>query len=127
MTKTSELSGKDVQGVATRVANGLPDVTQTQAFGPGYEVFKVRGKVFAMTTEVLGEKILTVKCDPDRAQMLCDTHESINPGYHMNKRHWISLGGGPKIDRELVEDLVRSAYELVVESLPKADRPKRAE
>ena len=98
MTKTSELSGKDAQGVATCVANGLPEVTQTQAFGPGYEVFKVEGKVLAMTTEVPGEKVLTIKCGPDRAQLLCDTHDSINPGYHMNKRHWISIGGGSEID-----------------------------
>jgi predicted DNA-binding protein (MmcQ/YjbR family) len=45
-------------------------------------VFKVRGKVFLLTTEVPGRAVVTLKCDPNEAAALCTEHEEITPGYH---------------------------------------------
>ncbi len=106
-----------------RTAMGLPAVTHTHPFGPDHEVFKVAGRVFMMATDAPGEPIVTVKCEPMLAEALRRAFETITPGYHMNKRHWISIAAGQGITERLVEDLVADAYELVVAGLPKSRRP----
>ncbi|MFE0412705.1 MmcQ/YjbR family DNA-binding protein [Streptomyces tendae] len=100
-------------------------------FSPEISVFKVLGKMFALTS--LDGRPLTVnlKCDPDDAIRLRREHpELIVPGWHMNKRHWntVTVGAGPggrpdgglpdRVVRELVED----SYDLVVAGLPRAER-----
>jgi predicted DNA-binding protein (MmcQ/YjbR family) len=117
------MDGRTLVGIVTDTATGLPSVTKTFPFGPDYEVFKVVGKVFAMTTEVRGSDIVTLKCEPPYAQALVRDYEEITPGYHMNKRHWISLAPGEKITAALVEDLTLNAYHLVVAGLPRKRRP----
>ncbi len=84
---------------------------------------KVRGKVFMLTTDVTGEPLVILKSAPDEATALREQHAEITPGYHMNKRHWITLHGGDSLDRGLVEELVTDSYRLVVAGLPKAQRP----
>lgn len=111
------------QEVASAAALALPDVTRTWPFGPEHDVFKVRGKVFCMTTEVTGTPLVTVKCAPDDGEALRQELETVTAGYHMNKRHWISLAAGPGITPDLVEELVLEAYALVVASLPRRLRP----
>ncbi|MEU1869324.1 putative DNA-binding protein (MmcQ/YjbR family) [Streptomyces ambofaciens] len=96
-------------------------------FSPEISVFKVLGKMFALTS--LDGRPLTVnlKCDPDDAIRLRREHpELIVPGWHMNKRHWntVTVDGGPggglpgRVVRELVED----SYDLVVAGLPRTER-----
>ncbi|MFF7047176.1 MmcQ/YjbR family DNA-binding protein [Streptomyces griseorubiginosus] len=89
---------------------------------PG-RVFKVRGKVFMLMTEVPGRPVVILKADPDEADALREQSSNITPGYHMNKKHWITLEGGEDVDRELVRELVSDSYRLVVAHLPKAERP----
>ena len=117
------ITGARIQQIVADVAGNLSEVTCTQPFGPDYDVFKVKGKVFAMTTEVRGDRIVTLKCDPDRAAILREVYDTVTPGYHMNKRHWISVAEGAGVKQALVAELVRDAYALVVASLPKRDRP----
>ncbi len=120
---TKPITGAKIQQIVADVAAKLSGATCTQPFGPEYDVFKVKGKVFAMTTEVPGEKIVTLKCDPDRAAILREVHETVTAGYHMNKRHWISVAAGTGITQAFVTGLVEDAYDLVVATLPKRDRP----
>jgi predicted DNA-binding protein (MmcQ/YjbR family) len=54
-------------------------------FGPEWEAFKVRDKVFMLLTEVTGEPIVIVKAAPDDGKALRDQHADITPGYHMNQ------------------------------------------
>lgn len=56
---------------------------------------------------------ITVKCDPERAEVLVGEHEHIVPGYHMNKRHWITIDLDGSVPLELVEDLVDDSHFLV--------------
>ncbi|MCX4719374.1 MmcQ/YjbR family DNA-binding protein [Streptomyces virginiae] len=92
-------------------------------FTPETSVFKVLGKVFALSA-LDGEPLkVNLKCDPELAVRLREEHEAIVPGYHMNKRHWntVTVGGVPDtMLRELVED----SYDLVVAGLPRAERLK---
>lgn len=112
----------DVVELAWQVASRLECATREQPFGPEYDVAKVCGKVFMMSTEVRGAPIVTVKCEPDYATALRGAHPSIVRGYHMNKTHWISIASGPGVTDALVEDLVLGAYHLVRSRLPKTVR-----
>lgn len=101
----------------------LPGSALTRPFGPGWDVYKVRGKVFALFTEAPGRPMVILKADPFDAELLRGSHREITPGYHMNKRHWISVEPGPGVDAALVTDLITDSYLLVVEKLPRRDRP----
>lgn len=95
---------------------------QAQPFGPQFEVFKVLHKVFMMSTTVRGEPIVTLKCEPELGVALRQEHPTIRPGYHMNKRHWITLAPGSGVGRELVSELVTNAYLLVTDALTQQQR-----
>ena len=86
---------------------------ETFPFNPEASVFKVAGKVFAISrlrTEPLG---VSVKCEPELGQTLRETHESIVPGYHLNKRHWITVTVNREVDDDLVRNLIEDSYDLV--------------
>jgi predicted DNA-binding protein (MmcQ/YjbR family) len=92
-------------------------------FTPETSVFKVLGKMFALTA--LDGRPLTVnlKCDPEDAVRLRTDHEGlIVPGWHMNKRHWntVTVDGG--LPDRLVKELIEDSYDLVVAGLPRAER-----
>jgi predicted DNA-binding protein (MmcQ/YjbR family) len=95
--------------------------TEEFPFGPEASVFKVLGKMFALS--VLDGQPLTVslKCDPDEALNLREKHPAIVPGYHLNKRHWNTVTVSELPDR-MVRELVEDSYDLVVAGLPKAER-----
>lgn len=117
------MDGTKLQLIAMKIAAGLPAVTHSFPFGPEHDVFKVVGKVFLMATEMPGQPIVTMKCAPPQAVALRQEFETITPGYHMNKEHWISIAAGRGITRHLIEELVMNAYELVADRLPKHKRP----
>ncbi|MEM9328050.1 MAG: MmcQ/YjbR family DNA-binding protein [Bacteroidota bacterium] len=93
-----------------------PGVTEELPFGPDTLVFKVMGKVFAITGLEVFE-FINLKCDPDRAVELREQYDSIRPGYHMNKRLWNSVY--PEAGARLIKELIDHSYELIVASLPK--------
>ncbi|WP_147916065.1 MmcQ/YjbR family DNA-binding protein [Ruania zhangjianzhongii] len=117
------MNGRKLQDVAREVAEELPASTMGHPFGPEYEVFKVSGKVFMLLTEVPGEPVVVLKADPEDSEALRQQHSDITPGYHMNKRHWITLAPGQTVDPGLVRELVTESYRLVVAGLPRADQP----
>jgi len=118
------VDGATIQHLAAARTAELPGSGLEHPFGPDWDVFKVRGKVFMLHTCVTGEPIVIVKAAPADAAVLREAFSAITPGYHMNKRHWITLNPGDGIDAQLVEDLVTESYLLVVErSLPRAQRP----
>lgn len=96
-------------------------------FGPETSVFKVHGKLFALSA-LDGEPLkVNLKCEPEIAVRLRADHAGIVPGYHMNKRHWNTVTVGEVSDR-LVRELIEDSYDLVVAGLPRAlrlrlDRP----
>ncbi len=117
------MNGSTLQKTAADCAEELPGAQLEQPFGPGWEVFKVRGKVFMLMTDVPGRPVVILKADPGEALALRKQNSHITPGYHMNKKHWITLEGGDGVDEKLVEELVTDSYLLVVSHLPKAEQP----
>lgn len=97
-------------------------VEETFPFGEETLVFKVMGKVFALTGLDAAEFSVNLKCDPDWALELREEYPEISPGYHMNKKHWNTVLFEGDLDEELLRKLVDHSYELVVQGLPKKDR-----
>lgn len=117
------MDGKELQEVAKEAAERLPGSALEFPFGPDWDVLKVRGKVFLLMTEVPGQPVVILKSDPEEANALRQNHAEITPGYHMNKRHWITLAAGRSVSDELVDTLVAESYRLVVDKLPRPERP----
>ncbi|MDH6627667.1 putative DNA-binding protein (MmcQ/YjbR family) [Streptomyces sp. LBL] len=92
-------------------------------FRPEISVFKVLGKLFALTTLDARPLTVNLKCDPEDAIRLRGEHPGlIVPGYHMNKRHWNTVTVDADLPDELVRELVEDSYDLVVAGLPRAER-----
>src|SRR3954453_16491139 len=106
---------------ATR-AEELPGAERTHQPTGDWDVWKVGGKVFILQTAMPGEPVVILKADPADAVSLREAHPEIPPGYHMDKKHWVTLHPGGGIDAGLVDALVTESYVLVVEGLPKRQR-----
>ncbi|MBD3008263.1 MmcQ/YjbR family DNA-binding protein [Streptomyces sp. 5-10] len=116
-------AGDRLQDTARKAALALPDVSHGRPFTPQLDVYKVAGKVFLIVTDDPDEQIITVKCERERARAHVHAHASITPGRYLDKRHWITLGPGPGITKRLITEAVEDSYDLVVERLPRRDRP----
>ena len=97
-------------------------VEESFPFGPETLVFKVGGKIFALTALDGGSFRVNLKCDPVRAQELRSTYPEIAPGYHMNKTHWNTVDFEGELPESLLRELIDHSYDLVLRSLPKAVR-----
>ena len=117
------MDGFALQDVARARAEELPAAAMTHPFGPEYDVAKVVDRMFLLLTEVRGVPVAVVKAEPRDSEALRQAHLDITPGYHMNKRHWITLEPGGGLDAEFVRELVTDSYLLVVNGLPRAKRP----
>lgn len=94
-------------------------------FDEHLSVFKVAGKMFALSA--LGHRPLSVnlKCEPELASQLRTSYAAVTPGWHMNKRHWntVVLDDG-SLPEQLILDLIEDSYDLVVAGLPRAVRER---
>ncbi|UGS36703.1 MmcQ/YjbR family DNA-binding protein [Capillimicrobium parvum] len=92
-------------------------------FGPEHSVFKVAGKMFALTPLDRREPLeVSVKCEPEIAVALRGSYAAIRPGYHLNKRHWNTITLDGSLPDQLVRDLIEDSYDLVVSALPQRTR-----
>jgi predicted DNA-binding protein (MmcQ/YjbR family) len=101
---------------------GKAAVTEGTPFGPEDIVFKVAGKMFAILALEEVPTRVNLKCDPDLALELRDRYEQVEPGYHMNKKHWNTVVLDGVIPEREIGKMIDHSYELVVQSLPKAKR-----
>ncbi len=111
-----------LRDVALSRALELPGA-EVYEFVPEVEAVRVRGKLFVVLMELHGQQIINVKVDPEAGAALRDNYEHIIPGYHMNKKHWITLTPGDSLDSGLVRELVTESYLIIVSKLPKKQRP----
>lgn len=105
-------------------------VTEELPFDDNTLAFKVMGKIFALSSLKgweQGTESVNLKCDPERALELRVEYQSINPGYHMNKKHWntIKLYEGEFSDA-FTKELIDHSYDLVVSSLTKKAKDELA-
>ncbi|MCL8014678.1 MmcQ/YjbR family DNA-binding protein [Streptomyces sp. AS02] len=92
-------------------------------FGPETSVFKVGGKLFALSYLDAEPLKVNLKCEPENAVRLREEYPGlIVPGWHMNKRHWNTVTADGELPDRLVRELVEDSYDLVVAGLPRAER-----
>ena len=96
----------------------FPGVTEGFPFGGDVLVFKVMGKMFALSGIDTFEYI-NLKCDPDRAIILREQYDEIKPGYHMNKKQWNSVYTTGDLEDEFIQELITDSYNLIVAGLTK--------
>jgi predicted DNA-binding protein (MmcQ/YjbR family) len=108
----------------------LPGASLTYPFGDDVNVYKVGvqaasgaggrhsgGKMFCLVSLYGEPGTMTLKVDPDHGVELVREHEAISPGYHTNKRHWITVVLDGSLEDALIQELVEDSYDLVVSTL----------
>ena len=91
----------------------LPDAKLDYPFGEGVAVYKVGDKMFALIAEGKDPVRISLKCDPQLAQVLRDKYTEVMEGYHLNKKHWNTLVLAGQLDWDEVQALIRHSYDLV--------------
>jgi predicted DNA-binding protein (MmcQ/YjbR family) len=98
---------------------GLGGTEETFPFGPETSVFKVGGKMFALSRLRAEPLSVSLKCEPLLADQLRASHPAITGGYHLNKRHWNTVQLDGSLPDAMVADMVEDSYDLVVSRLPR--------
>jgi predicted DNA-binding protein (MmcQ/YjbR family) len=99
-----------------------PATTEELPFGPDVLVFKVKGRMFALVPWQDPAPSISLKCDPDEAMFQRDIYPAVNPGYHLNKRHWNTVTLDGSVPEPELLRMIDDSYRLVVKGLKKADR-----
>lgn len=100
-------------------------VTEEFPFDETTLVFKVMGKVFALT-DLEGDLSVNMKCDPAMAVDLRERYSCVLPGYHMHKKHWNTVLVDGSVPDQLIREWIDHSYQLVVEKLTKQQQAKLA-
>ena len=98
----------------------LKSVTESFPFDDDALVFKVMGKMFALTS--LEDRTLSLKCDPEKAIVLREQYPSVTPGYHMSKKLWNTIQLDGSISDTLIREWIVDSYGLVVAGLTRKQR-----
>jgi len=98
-----------------------PGAEESFPFGEETLVFKVGGKIFLLASLTAGNRF-NAKCDPERAVELRERHEEVQPGYHMNKRHWNTVRMDGALKAREIREMIDHSYEIVLAGLPKKVR-----
>ena len=95
-----------------------PGVTEGLPFGEDTLVFKIGEKLFLLTSIFKGASF-NVKCDPELAVELREQYPEVQPGFHMNKKHWntVQMDGGLTLLQ--LRQMIDHSYDLILKSLPK--------
>jgi predicted DNA-binding protein (MmcQ/YjbR family) len=100
----------------------FPGSEETFPFGPQTSVFKVGGKMFALSRLSQSPLQVSLKCEPLLAQQLREAHPAVLPGYHLNKRHWNTVIVDGSLPERMIKDMIEDSYDLVVNQLPESGR-----
>lgn len=91
----------------------FPDVEETLPFGPDTLVYKVMGKIFLLAGLDQHPVQFNIKCDPEKALELRESYPAVQPGYHMNKKHWNTVIADGSIPTSLLKEWITDSYNLV--------------
>jgi predicted DNA-binding protein (MmcQ/YjbR family) len=106
-----------------RACLGMSGATEEFPFGPESSVFKVAGKIFAISPLGRSRPLrISLKCEPGLAEQLRVSHPAITPGYHLDKRHWNTIVVDGSLPDAMLRDMIEDSYDLIVAALPKAKR-----
>jgi predicted DNA-binding protein (MmcQ/YjbR family) len=95
---------------------------ETYPFGPETRVHKVAGKIFAIDAPDSPAPTITLKALPENVPRLIASVDGIAPGYHMSKRHWVTVSLDGRVPADHVCELISESHAIVVQALPKRIR-----
>lgn len=101
-----------------------PYATEDLPFDETTLVFRVGGKIFLLTDLERTPFWFNLKAEPEKVLELCERFSAITPGYHMNKKHWVTVLPDGTTDNELIFGLVDDSYNLILGSLNKKEKEK---
>jgi len=101
------------QAAARDACARQPGAELSYPFGDQAAVYKVAGKIFAVVGVERTPPQITLKCDPEHGELLRGEHAAISPGYHMNKRHWITVTLDGSLAQTMIEELIEDSFDLV--------------
>ncbi|MDB5121396.1 MAG: hypothetical protein JWN56_2614 [Sphingobacteriales bacterium] len=96
-----------------------PGAIEALPFGDETLVFKVCDKIFLLTS-LKGSGSFNVKCDPEKAMTLREEFTEVQPGYHMNKKHWNTVSMKGKLTTHQLKEMIDHSFALIFNSLPKS-------
>ena len=99
----------------------LPFVTEDMPFDDTVVVFRLKGKIFGCIATDKPD-LAVLKCDPEKAEQLRERYSAVEGAYHWNKKYWNQIRLDADVDRPLIEELTRHAYNEVNAKLPRKDR-----
>jgi predicted DNA-binding protein (MmcQ/YjbR family) len=100
----------------------LNGAVETFPFNAETSVFKVGGKMFALSALDAEPLQVSLKCEPELALRLRAAYPAITGGWHLNKRHWNTVLLDGSVPDPLVRELIEDSYDLVAAKLPRAAR-----
>jgi len=98
----------------------LNGTSEDTPFGPDTLVFRVGGKIFAFASLDQTNHLYSLKCEPEQSISLRERYPNIIPGYHLNKKLWITITHTKGLEYSLIEELIKDSYSLILNSLPKS-------
>ena len=98
----------------------LQGTTESFPFDESTLVFKVMNKMYCL--ESLDSRSINLKAEPEDVIKLIEEYSAIIPGYHMNKKHWVTVRLEEFSDNELLKQLITDSYSLIVKKLTKKQK-----
>lgn len=89
------------------------DVEEGFPFGGDALVFKVKGKMFLLVMMGAMPLRFNVKCNPEKAIEWRERYPSVEPGYHMSKKHWNTVTVDGSLRRDQLKEMIDDSFQLV--------------
>lgn len=97
----------------------LPHVTERMPFGPDTYCMEIGGRMFCLIALDGEWDFYNLKVDPEYSEELRERYCDISPGYHMNKKHWISVKFFGDVPDTLQRELILHSYHQAAKNLTK--------
>lgn len=96
-----------------------PGAEEGFPFGPDVIVFTVLRKAFLLCQLDSNPVQFNVKCDPAQVDELREQYACVQPGYHMNKKHWNTIIVDGSVPNRQLKEWIDDSYHLIVSALPR--------
>lgn len=100
------------------------NVEESFPFDEDTLVFKVNGKMFLLLSLTDSPTQFNVKCDPEMAIQLRGEFDAVQPGYHMNKKHWNTIIVNGSLSKKMLQEQIDNSYALVANTKSKTKKSK---
>ena len=112
----------DAREALRRRLAALPGATEEYPFDPDTRVFKVGGKMFALTGVDDDPPLLSLKGSPEDNEADRAEYPAVRPGWHLNKRHWNTVTLDGSVPDDVLAEMIPASYAIVVHGLTRAAR-----